>query len=84
MTNLEYILIDKGLTRRQAEVCLGVAQGLSNKAIAEKLFVEPTTIKAHLRTAYKSLGITRRYELIKLSARYLEENVKGMNGIGFQ
>jgi DNA-binding NarL/FixJ family response regulator len=43
-------------TRRQAEVILMVAQGLTNKAIAEHLGIDPNTVEARLHRVYERLG----------------------------
>lgn len=46
--------------RRIAELAAGQ---LSNREIAQKLFVTPKTVEYHLRNAYPKLGIERRGEL---------------------
>jgi DNA-binding NarL/FixJ family response regulator len=52
------------LTPREAEVMDMVAAGLSNKEIAQALFVVEATVKAHLRHAYEKLGVRGRPEAI--------------------
>ncbi len=37
--------------------------GLSNRAIAETLFVTENTVEKHLSAAYRKLGITTRSQL---------------------
>lgn len=54
------------LTSRQQEILAHVAEGLSNAQIAKKLFLSESTIKQHLRAAYKSLGVNNRTEAAKL------------------
>ena len=49
-----------GLTRREAEVALLVAEGLSNDAIAERLFVSPHTVRHHVEAAMAKLEVTGR------------------------
>ena len=39
------------------------ASGLSNREIAERLFLSPRTIGAHLYAAFRKLGITAREHL---------------------
>jgi DNA-binding CsgD family transcriptional regulator len=51
---LKDVLMQKGLSHREAEVVELVAQGLSNKEVADKLFVTEKTIKFHLTNIYKS------------------------------
>ena len=54
------------LTARQREILAYVAEGLSNAQIAQRLFLSESTIKQHLRAAYKSLGVNNRTEAAKL------------------
>lgn len=49
-----------GLTRREAEVALLVAQGLSNDAIADRLFVSPHTVRHHVESTMSKLDLTGR------------------------
>ncbi len=48
------------LTRREIEVLQLLAEGLSNKAIADRLIVSPRTVKAHLRSVYRKFGVQNR------------------------
>ena len=50
------------LTARQREILTLVGEGLSNAQIARKLFLTESTIKQHLRAAYKVLGVKNRTE----------------------
>ena len=52
------------LTKRRQQVATLVCDGLSNKAIAEKLGVSEGTIKIHLHAIYESLGVRSRIELM--------------------
>ena len=52
------------LSKRQIEVQMLVAKGLTNQEIADELFVCLATIKLHLNKIYKKLGISSRYALI--------------------
>jgi DNA-binding CsgD family transcriptional regulator len=39
------------------------ADGMTNKAIAQALFVTPRTVDAHLGSSYRKLGINSRSQL---------------------
>ena len=54
------------LTSRQREIMGLVCEGLSNAQIAKRLFVTESTIKQHLRTAYKLLNVRNRVQAAKL------------------
>jgi len=53
------------LTLREAEVLQQLCRGLTNKEIAQQLFISEKTIKSHLRSIYKKLKVTRRFEAIR-------------------
>lgn len=53
------------LTRREREIAELVAQALSNRDIAERLFLSVRTVDSHLEHIYKKLGLSSR---VKLSA----------------
>ena len=57
---LEYL----GISDREYDVLLLLAEGLSNKEIAERLFVSPNTIKTHLAHLYQKLEVSRRQQAI--------------------
>lgn len=49
-----------GLSRREAEVLFWMAQGKSNKEIAQVLDMSSTTAKKHLENIYQKLGVQTR------------------------
>jgi DNA-binding NarL/FixJ family response regulator len=51
------------LTRREREVAALAARGLSNRDIADRLFVSVRTIENQLHRAYGKLGVAKRQEL---------------------
>jgi DNA-binding CsgD family transcriptional regulator len=61
---LERILEQQDLSRREAQVALWCAQGLTNTEIGEKLFISEQTVKFHLRHIFIKCGVRRRTELI--------------------
>jgi DNA-binding NarL/FixJ family response regulator len=52
----------ESLSEREKEVVSLLAQGLTNKEIAQSLFLSVRTIEAHLRTIYGKLGVSSRTE----------------------
>jgi non-specific serine/threonine protein kinase len=58
------------LTARQAEVLRLLADGLSNREIAERLYLSRGTVERHLATVYHKLGLGGRVE----AARYAVEH----------
>ncbi|MDQ6849668.1 MAG: LuxR C-terminal-related transcriptional regulator [Actinomycetota bacterium] len=52
-----------GLTRREAEVAVLVAQGLSNREVAAKLYVSVRTVEVHVDHILTKLGFRSRTQL---------------------
>ena len=46
-----------------------MAEGLSNAEIGQRLYLSESTIKQHLRAAYKLLGVNNRTEAANLFRR---------------
>jgi DNA-binding NarL/FixJ family response regulator len=57
------------LSARQREILGYVVEGMSNAEIARHLFLSESTIKQHLRAAYKLIGASNRTEAAKLFRR---------------
>jgi DNA-binding NarL/FixJ family response regulator len=53
------------LSVRQREILGYVVEGLSNAEIGRRLYLSESTIKQHLRAAYKLLGVSNRTEAAK-------------------
>jgi DNA-binding NarL/FixJ family response regulator len=49
-----------GLTNREIEVLRLVAQGMTDSAVAEALFISPRTVGQHLRSIYSKLDVSSR------------------------
>jgi DNA-binding CsgD family transcriptional regulator len=56
-----------GLTDAEVAVVNLVADGLTNRQVAERLYVSPHTVSMHLRHVFTKLGITSRVELTRLT-----------------
>jgi pimeloyl-ACP methyl ester carboxylesterase/DNA-binding CsgD family transcriptional regulator len=57
------------LTEAERAIARLVAEGLSNPAIASRLFVSRHTVESHLKHAYAKLGVSSRVELAALTLR---------------
>jgi LuxR family maltose regulon positive regulatory protein len=53
-----------GLSEREEDILRLLAEGLSNQAIAERLFVSVGTIKRHTHNIYRKLAVARRTEAV--------------------
>jgi len=55
------------MTDSELAVARLVAQGLSNREVAERLFVSPHTVSGHLRHVFAKLDVNSRVELTRLA-----------------
>jgi DNA-binding NarL/FixJ family response regulator len=62
-----HVISFEDLTEREQEVLELVCQGLSNKQIAQRLYLSVRTIENHLRRIYQKLGIGSRTEAVVLA-----------------
>jgi predicted ATPase/DNA-binding CsgD family transcriptional regulator len=58
-----------GLTPREREVLVLVADGLSDREVAAALFVEPGTVRSHLTSAFGKLGVGSRTVAVATARR---------------
>ncbi|MGQ9472695.1 MAG: response regulator [Candidatus Caldatribacteriaceae bacterium] len=62
------------LSPREVEIAQLVLQGMSNKEIAEKLFISESTVKNHLSRIFQKLGVKDRVELaLNVAKKALQE-----------
>jgi DNA-binding NarL/FixJ family response regulator len=72
---LRYVLMEDqsgdltALSARQREILGYVVEGLSNAEIGKRLYLSESTIKQHLRSAYKLLEVSNRTEAANLFRR---------------
>jgi DNA-binding CsgD family transcriptional regulator len=57
---------DLGITRRELEILELIAQGMSNREIAGKLYVSENTVKTHCSRVFDKLGAKRRTQAVQL------------------
>jgi len=55
-----------GITPRELEILELIAQGLSNKEIADRVFVSENTVKTHSSRVFDKLGAKRRTQAVQL------------------
>jgi two-component system, NarL family, response regulator LiaR len=61
---------DLGITRREFEILELIAQGLSNREIAGKLYVSENTVKTHSSRVFDKLGAKRRTQAVQLGKEF--------------
>jgi len=56
--------LDHPLSRREFEILSHIAKGLSNKTVADKLFISPETVKKHSINIYKKFDVHNRQHAV--------------------
>ena len=56
--------MNSNLSRREAQVALACAEGMTNSEIGRRLSIGEQTVKFHLRNIFAKFGVRRRTELI--------------------
>ena len=59
--------LERTLTSREMEIAHLIIEGKRNQQIAEELVISNHTVKRHISNIFNKLGITTRYEIIKLA-----------------
>ena len=62
------VLAASGVTEREAEVLGLVGLGLSNREVAERLFLSPRTVEKHVENLAHKLGTSSRSQLVAFAA----------------
>jgi DNA-binding CsgD family transcriptional regulator len=61
---------DLGITRREIEILALIAQGMSTREIAGKLYVSENTVKTHSSRVFDKLGAKRRTQAVQLGREF--------------
>lgn len=61
---------DLGITPRELEILELIAEGMSNREIAEKLFVSENTVKTHSSRVFDKLGAKRRTQAVQFGKEF--------------
>jgi DNA-binding NarL/FixJ family response regulator len=67
-----------GLSERELEVLVLASRGLSNRRIAQELYLSETTVKRHLVNVYQKMGVRSRNEAVR---KALMEELVGLHEI---
>lgn len=60
---------DFSLTEREKEIIRGVADGLTDKKLADRLFISPHTVRSHIRKIYEKLHVHSGPEAVSKAIR---------------
>lgn len=61
--------VPEALTSRECDVLQLLAQGMSNRQIAENLVISDRTVQAHLTNIFSKMGVSSRLEAVLLGIR---------------
>jgi DNA-binding CsgD family transcriptional regulator len=67
------------LTGTERTVAELVAQGLTNREVAARIFLSPHTVSFHLRKVYRKLGVRSRVDLTRASIHREHDRRSGDN-----
>ena len=56
-----------GITPRELEILQLIAEGLSTREMAERLFVSENTVKTHCTRVFDKLGVNRRTKAVQVA-----------------
>lgn len=74
-----------GLTRREQQVANLAADGLTNRKIAQRLYITEKTVEVHLSRVYAKLGVSTRTALATIIVRALSRpHSKGLEPMEFE
>ncbi len=60
------------LSKREAQVANKICQGLTNRSIADQLFISERTVKFHCTNIFKKMAVSNRKVLMSMFPNYCE------------
>lgn len=57
-------VLPEELSPRERDVLSLIGDGLSNAEISERLFLTVNTVKTHIKSAYRKIGVDRRSQAV--------------------
>ena len=70
---LHRLFINFKLSEREQEIASLIMKGNSNKDIEDKLFISINTVKSHIYSIYRKMGVKSRLEMINLVQKMIRE-----------
>lgn len=70
------------LSKREQQVCLLLIDGVKNSEIARRLFISTHTVKCHVTSLYRKLGVHRRADILKMiheKSSFSQEKITDVN-----
>lgn len=61
---VRFMATEQGITQRETEVMALLVEGKSRREICDELTVSPDTVKTHVRSVYRKIGVHSQQELI--------------------
>jgi DNA-binding NarL/FixJ family response regulator len=58
------------LTAREREILILLSEGLSNEAVAERLFISDRTVETHVRNLLRKLGVASKLQAVIFGVRH--------------
>jgi DNA-binding CsgD family transcriptional regulator/tetratricopeptide (TPR) repeat protein len=71
-----------GLTDSELTIARLVAEGLTNRDVADRMFLSPHTVSMHLRHAFSKLNINSRVELTTIVRAHEEQDTSSVQTLG--
>ena len=81
---VRFVATERGVTQRESEVLLLLAEGKTRRAICEELTVSPDTVKTHVRAIYRKLSVHSQQELIDRMVAEREHLVDDAAEVGLE